>query len=169
MKIVIIGNSGSGKTWLAGKLAAADGIKTLSLDDLFWEPGGFDRKRPLEVVLALIREAKQNESWVAEGVFGELAQMFLDEADMLIWLDIDWETCKGRLSKRGSESKKHMDREQSESGLKELMDWASKYNERTNMNSWRGHQQLFLDFEGQKTWVRSEDEVNAIAKAGVGS
>lgn len=49
MKIVIIGNSGSGKTWLAKKLAT-NTTEIIHLDDLFWLPGGFDRKRSKEEV-----------------------------------------------------------------------------------------------------------------------
>lgn len=44
MKVVIIGNSGSGKTWLARKLAGNASVPLIHLDEIFWEPGGFDKK-----------------------------------------------------------------------------------------------------------------------------
>ena len=44
MKVVIIGNSGSGKTWLARQLAGNASVPLIHLDEIFWEPGGFDKK-----------------------------------------------------------------------------------------------------------------------------
>lgn len=122
MRIVVVGNSGSGKTWLATSLAASTMVPVIHLDDLFWEPGGFDKKREQVVVMRLVEEYQSGDSWIVEGVFGELATIFADVADLFIWLDIDWSTCKTRLERRGSQSKKHMSREQSETGLKKLLD-----------------------------------------------
>lgn len=42
-RTVIIGNSGSGKTFLARALAAGSGIPVIHLDEIFWQPGGFNR------------------------------------------------------------------------------------------------------------------------------
>jgi adenylate kinase family enzyme len=157
--MIIIGNSGSGKTWLAARIAQPHGIPVIHIDDIFWEPGGFDKKRPQEVVWSMIQEAKAKDSWIAEGVFGELAEQFFDRAEGLVWLDIDWPTCQARLLKRGSESKKHMGRVESEQGLKNLVEWASQYYERTNARSYEGHKQLMDHFPGQKVHLKSETEV----------
>ncbi len=72
MKIVIIGNSGSGKTWLAERLGNILSAPVVHLDDLFWEPGGFDKKRNIEHIELLIQQSKNEAAWIAEGVFGEL-------------------------------------------------------------------------------------------------
>ena len=45
MRTVILGNSGSGKTWLARKLTGCFSIPIIHFDDIFWEPGGFDKPR----------------------------------------------------------------------------------------------------------------------------
>jgi adenylate kinase family enzyme len=164
MKTITIGNSGSGKTWLAAKLAETVGLSVIHLDELFWEPGGFDKKRPKETVLQLIEQAKANPAWIVEGVFGELAKRFSDEADFLVWLDIDWTTCRERLIRRGSASKKHMAREQTEEGLSRLIEWASHYYDRTDLRSHAGHQDLFQRFPGQKIHIHSEAQANMIVK-----
>ena len=93
MKTVIIGNSGSGKTWLAKKFAAT-GAPVIHLDNLFWLPGGFDKKRSKNEVDQLIDQSKKHDRWIVEGVFGELAEQYFDEADILIWLDIPWGLCR---------------------------------------------------------------------------
>lgn len=163
MKAIIIGNAGSGKTWLATRLVDGINKPTVHLDELFWEPGGFDAKRDQEEVDRLIEESKRTASWVVEGVFGELAERYFAEAELLIWLDIDWETCKTRLLVRGSESKRHLGREQSEEGLKRLVDWASHYYDRRDLRSFVGHQSLMEKFPGKTLRLTSEEEVNRIA------
>jgi adenylate kinase family enzyme len=87
-KTNLIGNAGSGKTWPARRLAAATRTPIVHLDDLFWQPGGFDIKRHQEEADRLIEESKHDVSRVVEGVFGELAERYFDEAYLLIWLNI---------------------------------------------------------------------------------
>lgn len=164
MKAIIIGNSGSGKTWLANRLAEGANATIIHLDEFFWQPGGFDRKRSPMEVEELIVTSKQSASWIAEGVFGELAARYLDEAELLIWLDIDWAICRERLQARGSESKRHMGREQSEKGSRDLIEWASRYDDRDDARSWRGHQILFDGFRGDRLQLKSPDAVREFLK-----
>lgn len=164
MKIVITGNSGSGKTWLAKKIASPESI-IIHLDSIFWEPGGFDKKREQSEIDKLITQSINHKEWVAEGVFGELINRYINEASIFILLDMPWELCRRRLEKRGSESKKHMSRTQSSEGLKKLIDWAQQYYARTNLKSKIGHQQLFESFKGTKVLLKSEEEtINFIDK-----
>lgn len=163
MRTVIIGNAGSGKTWLAKQLATSI-VNVVHLDDLFWMPGGFDEKRPKEEINGLIARSKESSKWIAEGVFGKLAEQYFDAATALIWLDIPWELCRLRLEHRGSESKIKHSREQSEKGLKKLMEWASHYHDRTDLRSHAGHQSLFNLYQGVKVQLKSEHETNQYIK-----
>jgi len=165
MKTIIIGNGGSGKTWLAGELATTADTEVIHLDNLFWLPGGFNKKRNIEEVTLLIVQSKYHNNWIVEGVFGELAVQYFDVAEILIWVNMPWELCRFRLNKRGSESKRHMDRVQSEKGLQKLLVWASHYHDRTDLRSHTGHQALFNSFQGRKIELKSEDEVNQHLKS----
>ncbi len=159
MRIIIVGNSGSGKTWLANNLARVYGCQVIHLDHVFWESGGFDKKRSPEVVTEMINESKKGESWIAEGVFGDLAGKFSERGQCFIWLDIDWPICRDRLLMRGSESKTHMGRKESEEGFRELLEWASLYYQRKNARSYEGHMKLINDFHGEKVILASEFDV----------
>ncbi|MGE3807716.1 MAG: AAA family ATPase [Gemmataceae bacterium] len=159
MRAVIIGNSGSGKTWLAARLAEKWASRVVHLDEVFWLPGGFNAKRPSTDVYELVEKFKRWDAWVVEGVFGELASQFFAQADELLWLDLPWAECRRRLDSRGSESKAHMNREQSEQGLKELVHWAEGYYLRQDSRSFAGHGSLFERFPKAKHRLCSEGEV----------
>jgi adenylate kinase family enzyme len=160
MKIVIIGNSGSGKTWLAKQLANSTKAPLIHLDELFWESDGFEKKRAQEDVSQLIALSLASHSWIVEGVFGSLAADYLHESELLIWLDMDWDLCERRLLLRGSESQQHMGRIQSEAGLKKLTNWASTYHSRNDDCSFQEHQAIFSRFNRLSFHLQHESDVD---------
>ncbi len=161
MRTVIIGNSGSGKTWLAKRLADTYATTLVHMDDIFWMPGGFNVKRDPAEVSNIVAMARAEPGWVAEGVFGSLASQFLQSATTLIWLDLPWDVCRARLVLRGSESKAHMDREQSQAGLQALLEWAKDYPFRQGSSGRAAHSALFDAFRGQQSLLCSEQQVLA--------
>jgi adenylate kinase family enzyme len=46
MKVLVFGNSGSGKSTYARALAARKGLAHLDLDSIVWEPGKIAVQRP---------------------------------------------------------------------------------------------------------------------------
>ena len=162
MKIVIIGNSGSGKTWLATRLAASVPVPVVHLDELFWMPGGFDQKRPEEEITTLVAQSRTMPGWVVEGVFGELDAPFLEDAQTLIWLNPGWSVCRQRLLARGSESKACGERTQSEAGLANLLEWASAYSSRGDARSYEGHLSLFQHFRMQRLCLQNAEDASGL-------
>jgi adenylate kinase family enzyme len=159
-RIVIIGNSGSGKSHLAKLLSKLHPFPVIHLDELFWTPGGFNKKRPKAEVRNEIEQKREEERWIAEGVFGELAELFLPRADALIHLDMDWPTCQRSLLSRGSESSRQLNPKDAEDNFQKLLAWARQYWERTDLRSHAGHLRLFSIFVGQKFTFTSRAEVN---------
>ena len=150
MRTVIVGNSGSGKSWLAKRMGENTATPVIHLDEIFWLPGGFNDKRSASDVLNLVNARKDEADWIVEGVFGDLAAQFLHSAQTLIWLDFPWPVCKQRLETRGSESKAHMGRVQSEQGVRELIQWAEAYYSRSGSCCYAAHLGLLESFTGQQ-------------------
>lgn len=149
-RTVIIGNGGSGKSYLARRLAQGSKRDVIHLDRIFWVPGGFNEKRSPDVVARELEEKKLVDSWIVEGVFGELAVRFLERADRLIWLDLPWEVCRASLLARGSESAKQLDPVKAEANFQQLLAWVADYWTRTDLRSHAGHGRLYADFSGEK-------------------
>ena len=150
-RIAITGNSGSGKSHLAQQMAADLGVRAFDLDDIFWLPGDFNAKRPAGEVDRLIEQVRSEPAWVVEGVFGELVARFLDEADLLIWLDLPWAICEAGLLKRDADQK--------------LLTWASEYWTRTDLRSHAGHQRMYDEFPGEKRRFTVRTEVDEFVGA----
>ena len=159
-RVAIIGNAGSGKTFLAQKLAAARDAPVIDLDALFWKPPGqYKTKRPVEEVLAVLEEKRRGDAWIVEGVYGELVLPFLERTQLLLWLDLPWEVCRARIEKRHIDRCGEDQRQELSSWLAELIEYAGAYWARDNLRSRAGHQRMLDTFAGSKVRLSSEDEV----------
>lgn len=165
MRVVIVGNAGAGKTWLGRRLAERFGAPLVHLDDLFWMIGG-SRSAPTEEQKAelgrMVRETKSAPSWIVEGAMTNLARLFLDRTDLLVWLDFDWETCRQRILERRAEL------ERLNQPILGSTDWviqfAKEYYERTTPLSFSGHLELFETFQGKKRRLRSTEDVDPFVR-----
>ena len=160
MKTIIIGNSGAGKSYLANRLSKKVNVPVIHLDALFWESGGYNKKRPKNLVFAEIEEIAQKDAWIVEGVFGELAARFAADANEMVWLDFDWALCEQGLRSRGSMSSAQLDKELAEKNFRQLLIWASEYWSRDDLRSWKGHAQLIESFQSTKSVLRNRLDVD---------
>ncbi|MRI35092.1 AAA family ATPase [Endozoicomonas sp. OPT23] len=160
-RILIFGNSGSGKSWLSREISKQENLSEINLDSIFWMPGGFSQKRSNEEVEIKINELKSLESWVVEGVFGGLVENFITEATEVIFLDFSWEECSENLLYRGSGSSKKLDPEVAEIKYKELLQWASEYWTRKSKSSHSFHNFLYESFKGRKQRITGREEVSS--------
>lgn len=148
MRIVIIGNSGSGKSTMARALAA-EGAAVLPLDDIAWDPGVV-RKPLADSVAALEDFVRRHDAWVIEGCYGDLAAAALAHADELRWLDPGTETCLDHCRRRPWEPDKFPSREAQDAHLAALLEWVREYDERDDEFGRARHAALFEDFAGRK-------------------
>ncbi|KQU67353.1 adenylate kinase [Rhizobacter sp. Root16D2] len=157
-RTLIIGNSGSGKSWLAERIAGSLQAPHIDLDLIHWEPGGSDVARSRERAIELAREAATgSRSWVIEGIYGWLAREVASMTTALIWLCLDESECAVNLKRRG------VRRGGTDESFKALLSWSETYRTREGSSSHAGHERLFNDFPGAKTCLRQRSEVTAFA------
>ncbi len=100
-RILIIGNSGSGKSWLGTRLAAICHVSYVAMDKLFWEPSGYNVKRCKKLVALDLARLQGTHAWLVEGVFGQMAEEMGPYADPLFFLELPCEECRSNLLVRG--------------------------------------------------------------------
>jgi adenylate kinase family enzyme len=155
-RTVIVGNGGSGKSWLAERLAAALSTSAIDLDEIHWLPGGFSAPREPAIAKDLVRAKAAGDGWVIEGVYGWLAKEALPRASALIWLNIPVEDCIANVRARG------LRRGGDEAAFTALIEWVGEYHVRTNANSRLAHEQAFDSFEDHRAKITSRAEMAAL-------
>ena len=97
-RIVIIGNSATGKTTLAYEVATRLGCPHIERDAFQWEANWTPST---DIVFqARVMEAIKGECWVADGNFSRVRDIVWGRADTLVWLDYPLWLILWRLSKR---------------------------------------------------------------------
>jgi len=157
-RVVIIGNSGSGKTWLAEQLGHTLGLPAIYLDAFRWTGDGYGQKRDEREARRLLVEATAVDAWVVEGVFTGLIGTVIDRASALIWLDLPWTECLSGLRSRG------LRRGGTEEEFADLITWAEDYWGRKTATSYEGHLIVFEVFPHDKVRLRSRAAVDSFIR-----
>jgi RimJ/RimL family protein N-acetyltransferase/adenylate kinase family enzyme len=159
MRIAIIGNSGSGKSVLARRLAGAR-RPVLDLDRLAWEPGQVAVARdPAAAVADLEEFCRAHAAWVVEGCYATLVAAALRHGAELILLDPGLETCLRNCRNRPWEPHKYATREAQDGRLAFLLAWVRDYYLRDGDLSQRAHLALFERCAGPKRRLASPLEL----------
>jgi adenylate kinase family enzyme len=155
-RILVIGNSGAGKSSLAGRLSALLKVPAINLDRLHWEDDCYGRKRPEDEARALVKEAASQNAWIIEGVYGWLADVATPRATDLVWLDMPWAVCReGLMARNTSTGRPAEDRQ-------ELMAWAAAYWDRDTSSSFLGHARIFASFTARKFRIKSRNGADGL-------
>jgi len=166
-RVIIFGNSGSGKSSLAKALANLQGTEHLDLDLIAWEaerPGV--RADFEESKRALLRFIEGADGWVIEGCYSSLLKVAAGFCTELIFLNPGVEACVENCKARPWEPHKYPSREAQDANLRMLLDWVREYETRDDEFSLREHRRLFDAHEGKKIEYRSNEEVSRRLNAG---
>ena len=151
MKVLVFGNSGSGKSTYARALAAREGLSRLDLDSIVWEPGKIAVQRTRESVAASLRSfIDSHGAWVIEGCYGELVRAASAHCTLLVFLNPGMDACLANNLKRPWEPHKYSSLELQNTMLSQLQEWVASYYQREDAWSYRVHREIFDAFTGPK-------------------
>ena len=153
-RTLIIGNSGSGKSWMAQRLAEQLRVPWTDLDRIHWLSDKHSIARPRAEALALARIAAEQERWVIEGVYGWIISEILHRATALIWLCIDDVDCVANIRQREKQDNER---------LVALLEWAGSYRKRNDSSGFTAHQRLFEEFAGSRIQLMDQKEITDFA------
>ncbi len=97
-RILVLGNSGSGKSTMAKLIGEKLNIKVHHIDSYFWGPNW--NPIPKTELKDCIREIIKNDSWVIDGNYSSSLDIRLKEADTLIYLNYPTSLSLYRVIKR---------------------------------------------------------------------
>jgi len=151
MKVLLFGNSGSGKSTYARALAAREGITHLDLDAIVWEPGKIAVQGSPESVEGSLRNfIDLRPAWVIEGCYGELVRAASAHCTQLVFLNPGIDVCLANNLRRPWEQHKYASLEAQNAMLNQLQECVSEYSQREDAWSYRGHREIFDAFTGPK-------------------
>lgn len=150
-RVLIFGNSGSGKSTRAKALADEHAMAHLDLDTLAWDPVERTTRRPLAEANAEMEGFRsEHASWVVEGCYADLIELLLPHASELLFLDLDVETCVAHCRSRPFEPHKYASQEAQDENLAFLIEWVRGYPEREGPLGRPAHLALYEAFPGKK-------------------
>ena len=152
MRLLIFGNSGSGKTSFARAVAASHRLPHLDLDSIVWEPHQVAVQRPSQDISDSLRAFLASKAaWVIEGCYGELIEAASHACTELHFLNPGLEMCLLNNQRRPWEPSKYSSLSEQNAMLPALQAWVSAYYTRGDSWSYREHRRIFDAFLGAKT------------------
>lgn len=148
-RVLLVGNSGSGKTTMARALSAERGLPHLDLDAIAWATPGV--RRPLDESVAALRLfVERHPAWVIEGSYGTLVAAALPFCTELRFLNPGVEACLAHCRARPWEPAKYASPEEQDRRLDFLLDWVRTYETRPDEYGLARHRAIYDGFAGLK-------------------
>lgn len=99
-KVIIIGCSGSGKSYFAKELHRITSLPLFHLDKIYWKKNWEHLTRE-EMVLEITKIAS-NDRWIMDGNYSSTLELRINFADTIFFLDMDEDLCiKSERERRG--------------------------------------------------------------------
>ena len=159
-KVLIFGNSASGKSTLALNLASQYKLSHLDLDTLAWQASKPPTRKPLSESAKDISEFIQtHQAWVIEGCYTDLLTFAETEASEIIFIDLAIEDCIANAYTRPWEPHKYPSKVAQDENLGMLIEWIAQYEQRQDTFSKDSHLEFYQQYQGKKTRLISNQQV----------
>ena len=161
-RILILGCSGSGKTFLATTISKNLKIKSYDLDDIFFERK-YDIKRNEIVRLKLLNKITKTKKWIIEGVYSSWIDEAVKKSDIVILLDFPFTILAWRIFKRYV---KRITKGQKESfkDMLILIRYAFKYKSKNQASGLLKHKELINKHSVKFIHIQNKSELNRLVK-----
>lgn len=155
MRVVVFGNSGSGKSTYAKALVTRDAVACLDLDTLVWKTGEIAVLQPAADVEASLQSfIATHAGWIIEGCYGDLIGTAAKHCDELVFLNPGRETCLSNNRQRPWEPHKYASTAAQDAMLEYLQAWVAGYYLRADDCSYQRHREIFDGHPGPKREIR---------------
>lgn len=155
-RVLIFGNSASGKSTLAKQLAHTHNLAHLDLDTIAWQATQPPSRMPIVDSKKHMTEfTQQNSNWAIEGCYADLLEIIAPQANEVIFLNLPIETCLTNAKNRPWEPHKYPSQQAQDENLSMLLEWIADYDQRHDTFSRATHEALFDSFQGKKTMYTS--------------
>jgi adenylate kinase family enzyme len=151
MRILVFGNSGSGKSTFARRLAAQHGLAMLDLDHVVWSRTDFAKFRSdEETIRELDTFVAAHPAWVVEGCYGRWMEHLEPHCTEMVFLNPGEEVCLAHCRARPWEPEKYPSKAEQDARLPFLLEWVRGYYTRSDDMSLATHRRIFDIFTGAK-------------------
>ena len=155
-KVLIFGNSASGKSTLAKQLAASDELAHLDLDTLAWLPTNPPSRRDVgESGEGISKFIDGNNGWVIEGCYTDLLELAEPFSTEIIFLDLPVDACIENARNRPWEPHKYESKAAQDANLEMLIGWIQQYETRDDVFSRQEHAGFYDRYDRSKQRLTS--------------
>ena len=105
-RIAIVGNNGSGKSYLAREIFAITGLPLIHLDLKFWRKNW--EETPQEEWLKMQKDYVSGEKWIIDGNHTGTMELRFSSADLVIFMDINRAICLASVLRRYGKKREDM-------------------------------------------------------------
>ncbi|MDG2090004.1 MAG: AAA family ATPase [Gammaproteobacteria bacterium] len=155
-KLIIFGNSGSGKSSLAKHISETEGLTHLDLDTIAWLDSSPPQRAPLDSCSNILQAFMvENNSWVVEGCYADLLNLLSPQANEIIYLNLSVELCIENAKNRPWEPHKYESKQTQDEQLSMLLEWIAQYQFRDDTFSQTSHLNFYHSFTGEKIMYTS--------------
>ena len=160
-KLIIFGNSGSGKSSLAKHISASEGLIHLDLDTIAWLESSPPQRSSLDSCSNILQAFMvENNPWVVEGCYADLLNLLSPQANEIIYLNLSVELCIENAKTRPWEPHKYESKQVQDEQLSMLLEWITQYRVRDDTFSQTSHLNFYHSFTGKKIMYTSNTDLN---------